>query len=466
MSKVFIEETSLTAIGDAIRAKTGSTELLSVPSGMVDAIASITTGGGSGDSSGRNLLKEFYTNNFIEPTKIVDHEVINIKNYAFHSSGIYAFESNSMTSMSDWCFANAEIRRIELPNLMSFGQSGLEYCPYLKEANFPKVTDLGINNLRGCNKLTSVKMPNLSAASSANAALRDSVSLKNVYFKQIDAIPTRFLSGCTNLVAVDLPETCTTINTYAFADCSNLSYLVLRSPTVVTLSNKSAFSGCSNLQIVVPNDLVDSYNNATNWASLYSTLGMSTGSVFVSMDYFTNRAMGHYYGEETSVNTDLAYGYGLTGLELPNVTEINYSEIDSSPFKAATWLAYLKLDNATVVGGFDGCVQLEIVHLPKVQTINANAFNGCSSLRQIDLPASLTAIGANAFNGCFQYKDGDESYMVLRSTTPVSIDATAFDGVEAMNLYVPAALVSDYQAMNLNSNITVAAIEDNPIQCA
>lgn len=46
MSKVFIEETSLSAIGDAIRAKTGKSDLLS-PAQMVTAIGSIT-GGGSG----------------------------------------------------------------------------------------------------------------------------------------------------------------------------------------------------------------------------------------------------------------------------------------------------------------------------------------------------------------------------------------------------------------------------------
>ena len=46
MSKVFIEEDSLTAIGNAIRSKTGDTTPLSVPTGMVEAIAGITGGGG------------------------------------------------------------------------------------------------------------------------------------------------------------------------------------------------------------------------------------------------------------------------------------------------------------------------------------------------------------------------------------------------------------------------------------
>lgn len=47
MAKVFIEETTLTAIGDAIRSKTGKTELID-PANMSTEIASITTGGGGG----------------------------------------------------------------------------------------------------------------------------------------------------------------------------------------------------------------------------------------------------------------------------------------------------------------------------------------------------------------------------------------------------------------------------------
>lgn len=46
MAKCFIQDTTLTAIGDAIRAKTGGTDLM-LPSAMPDAIAEI--GGGSGD---------------------------------------------------------------------------------------------------------------------------------------------------------------------------------------------------------------------------------------------------------------------------------------------------------------------------------------------------------------------------------------------------------------------------------
>ena len=47
MAKCFIEDATLTAIGDAIRAKTGGTDLM-LPSAMPAAIEGIISGGGSG----------------------------------------------------------------------------------------------------------------------------------------------------------------------------------------------------------------------------------------------------------------------------------------------------------------------------------------------------------------------------------------------------------------------------------
>lgn len=48
MSKVYLEDSTLTAIGNAIRGKTGESGLL-LPSEMADAITSIESGGSGGD---------------------------------------------------------------------------------------------------------------------------------------------------------------------------------------------------------------------------------------------------------------------------------------------------------------------------------------------------------------------------------------------------------------------------------
>lgn len=59
MSKLFIEDTTLSAIGDAIRSKTGGTELIA-PLDMPTAIGSIETGGGGGDIETIDLSNKYY----------------------------------------------------------------------------------------------------------------------------------------------------------------------------------------------------------------------------------------------------------------------------------------------------------------------------------------------------------------------------------------------------------------------
>lgn len=99
MSKLFIEESSLTAIGDAIRSKTGGSELLS-PAAMVTAIESIEGGGGGGTelpeeafvltkdcsyrfaSSGWDWFVNLYGN------KITSYDITNLTNFAYGAGGI------------------------------------------------------------------------------------------------------------------------------------------------------------------------------------------------------------------------------------------------------------------------------------------------------------------------------------------------------------------------------------------
>lgn len=54
MAKYFIQEETLTAIGDAIRSKTGGTDILT-PAEMVTAIEGIEAGGGSGNGGNSDV---------------------------------------------------------------------------------------------------------------------------------------------------------------------------------------------------------------------------------------------------------------------------------------------------------------------------------------------------------------------------------------------------------------------------
>lgn len=110
MSKLFIEDTSLTAIGNAIRGKTGGTELLSVPTGMVDAINGITTGGEmkvasfSGGGSGSTVTFPNITKtipNFDLNNCLIFFAVYNGPNYYYSKCAYwkgFAYKMNSTTT--------------------------------------------------------------------------------------------------------------------------------------------------------------------------------------------------------------------------------------------------------------------------------------------------------------------------------------------------------------------------------
>lgn len=123
MAKIFIEEDSLTAIGNAIRAKTGGTEALTVPNGMVNAINSISSGGGG--SGGENKLAAITEDTLTEITESDLLGITKVIDYAFYQ--------------------RKSLKRVYLPEgIVTIGQSVFLYCKNLEELKIPStVTSMG-----------------------------------------------------------------------------------------------------------------------------------------------------------------------------------------------------------------------------------------------------------------------------------------------------------------------------------
>ena len=132
MSKVFINESSLTSIGNAIREKTGSSELLSVPDGMVAAIESITTGGGSA------VLPE--------ELRVITGNVQNLfsKDYATHYVNTYGKQLTTKDLIDAQMFnGNRTIEEVPFDLNIASGYTNrmFQYCQKLK-----KIKDINIAN--------------------------------------------------------------------------------------------------------------------------------------------------------------------------------------------------------------------------------------------------------------------------------------------------------------------------------
>ena len=192
-------DTRLTALADAIRAKTGATGKLSLED-MANAISTYKkqlppddTGFISGD---------------IVHFQIPD-DVTSIKNYAFQ--GCSAMESiiipSSVTSIGTDVFRGCDALESLTLGITSIGQSflGNKSLKYLTLLD--SVTSIGVNAFSACSSLSSVTIGN-----------------------GVTSIGAYAFSGCTSLASITIPDSVTSIGAYAFYKCSSLRDIYCRFP--------------------------------------------------------------------------------------------------------------------------------------------------------------------------------------------------------------------------------------------
>lgn len=95
-------------------------------------------------------------------------------------------------------------------------------------------------------------------------------------------------------------------------------------------------------------------------------------------------------------------------------------------------------------GAFNGCTSLQEVEFgSNVTNIGGFAFYSCYSLTSVTMPNSVTYIGSAAFLGC-----GSLQSITCLATTPPTLGEgdTHFSGTNNCPIYVPSGSVSAYQS--------------------
>lgn len=308
-------------------------------------------------------------------------------------------------------------------------------------------------------------------------SVNSKVSTVGTYsFYNCNSLISANLENCTNieryafcksaLNLVSIPN-CTNIDFYAFSDCLSLSEIDL--PKVETMGGgvfqNSAISSisCPKLE-EIPSYAFKNCSNLTN----------------ATFDSFPN---------VTLINHDaFAKCTSLQSVNLPKVTKIDYSG-----FNDCTSLTSVNLPEVTTMpvpyngafyGAFSSCTSLTSVNLPKLTAINKWTFSGCTSLISINFPevttiegiafqgsnieiadfAKLTDLQMYAFAYCAKLKT-----LIIRTPTVCTLgsfetfrDSPFANGKSGGTLYVPQALISDYQ--NATNWQTVLSYPNNQIK--
>ncbi len=228
-----------------------------------------------GDLIYENANKTKVTGCYTSATSVtIPNSVTSIGNYAF----FYCYNltsvtiPNSVTSIGDYAFYICSgLTSVTIPNsVTSIGSSAFYGCSGLTSVTIPNsVTSIGDYAFCRCVGLTSVTIPNsvISIGSDAFYLVRNIIYLGNASGSPWGALTVNGyvegdliyenanktkVTGCNaSATSVTIPNSVTSIGSFAFTDCSGLTSVTIGNS--VTSIEDNAFSGCTNVDTLYYN---------------------------------------------------------------------------------------------------------------------------------------------------------------------------------------------------------------------
>ena len=386
----------------------------------------------------------------------VPDSVTTIGTYAF--SGCISLTElnlgNGVKTISGYmAYECTKLQSIVIPDsVTSIGYDAFQYCSSLVSVDIPNsVTSIGSNAFAYCSSLVSVTIPD-SVTTIDSCAFRDCSNLTSVVIPDsVTSIGSQAFYYCSNLTSVVIGDSVTSIGSQAFYYCSNLASVVIGDS--VTSVGSSAFGSCSSLYVVYnSSDLfleIGSTNNG--YLAYYAKILVDNGETIYANDgyNYTLTDDGFLFREKHSKYELIAYIGGEDTVMLPN--NINGDSYDLYYMRGVVNVIIPEGFETINDNAFSGCSSLVSVTIPdSVTSIGQYAFFYCSSLTGVVIPDSVTSIGDWAFYGCSSLTS------VVIGDSATSIGSQAFDGCASLTSVVIGDSVTsiEYSAFIYCSSLT------------
>ena len=178
----------------------------------------------------------------------------------------------------------------------------------------------------------------------------------------------------SKLKATEIPSSVQTIGSSAFASCPLTSIEI---PASVQTIGSSAFSYCSITSIEIPASVETIGATAFKGCSKLTTVTFEKGSRLKTI-----KGGYYYYAYGTFSNCS-----ALTSIEIPASVET----IEATAFEGCSSLTTVTFEKGSQLKTIEGGYDSSYYH---------GAFSDCSALTSIEIPASVETIEAAAFKGC------------------------------------------------------------------
>lgn len=296
------------------------------------------------------------------------------------------YEINNNYIIGDFAFyENTNITNVTIPNnVTNIGSSAFEayydekegyYNSSLESVTIGKnVTNIGTSAFYGCGSLEMIEIPN--SVTHIEDWAFGNCSLKSVTFKKnskLTNISNYMFCNNYDLEEIEIPDSVTSIGDFAFFGDGNteslLKKVIISENSNITNIGECAFYGCNKLETINIPDSVTSIGEGA-FGSDYDDM---MTPIFENADPDNDHI--YYIGK-------VLYRCFATD----NIT--------------------IKYDTLGIAGGaFRDNTDITSITIPNnVTNIGKNAFNGCSNLEEITIGTNVTSIGAGAFKGCNELK--------------------------------------------------------------
>ena len=344
-------------------------------------------------------------------------------------------------------------------SLLPVTYSNFEYGFAVKGEEY-FVTSIGEDAFRDCSNLTRIEIPS-SVTSIEVYAFGNCSALETVTFganSQLENIGSSAFSDCSNLTSIEIPSGVTSIGGWVFSDCYALAEVYNYSEQIpeVTIGNSSSstngYLGQYAKVVYNPSDL-QGEKPATRIQTIGNVQYYVYGEDFIALapsvarDSLTTLTLD---SRTTEINVNAFFDCdALTSIEIPSsVTSIGEDAFFScSALETITFGANSQLESIGS-SAFSRCSALETVTFgenSQLASIGSYAFSYCSNLTSIEIPSSVTSIGSYAFS--------DTPWLTNLQNTSYGI-ATASDGQTRFAIDVPTDITDDELDM---TNVRVIA---------
>lgn len=259
---------------------------------------------------------------------------------------------------------------------------------------------------------------------------------------------------CNKLTVMTIPSSVATIGEYALNFCTGLTELFVHAKTPPTVGTNAFINVNLAIPVYVPAASLDAYKAANIWQEFTKLQALVTEFTVDNLKYKVT----DYIADEVELT---GYATKPTGkLDIP--ASVTYGS---------------KTYSVTSIGkqAFDGCSAITEVTIPaSVTSVGSDVFNGCSSLTQATIGDGLTEISTSMFTNCTALKklvigkgvtkigsfafancSNLKEITVLASNPPSVASDRSFENVSRdIPVYVPLEALSAYKAASVWKGFT------------